>query len=63
MISDTATLTNFKLVVTGTYTFEGETNSTVIELSYSTESLFSAEFLRLSVVETLPSEAYSFDVV
>jgi len=29
-ISDTATLTEFKLVITGVYTFKGETNSTTI---------------------------------
>ena len=61
-ISDTAILTEFKLVVTGFYTFNGETNSTTIELSYNIESLFSTEFLRLSVVETQPTEAYSFIV-
>jgi len=53
-ISDTATLINFKLVVKGSYTFEGDTNSTIIELSYTIESLFNKEFLRLSVVETQP---------
>ena len=61
-ISDTAILTEFKLVITGFYTFNGETNSTTIELSYNIESLFSAEFLRLSVVETQSTEAYSFIV-
>ena len=50
VIRDTAIMTNFKLVVTGSYTFDGSTNSTTIELSYKIESLFSAEFLRLSVV-------------
>ena len=61
-ISDTAILTNFKLVVTGSYIFDGQTNSTTIELSYNIESLFSAEFLRLSVVETQLPENYSFTI-
>jgi len=61
-ISDTTILTSFKLFVTGSYTYEGETNSTTTELSYKVESLFSAEFLRLSVNENQPTEAYSFDV-
>jgi len=33
-ISDTAILTSFKLAVTGSYTYEGEKNSTTTELSY-----------------------------
>ena len=61
-IRDSAALMNFKLIVTGSYTFEGETNSTSIELSYEIKSLFSAEFLRLSVKENQSPEAYSFDI-
>ena len=49
-------------MVTGSYTFDGLTNSTTIELSYNIESLFSAEFLRLSVVETQLPENYSFTI-
>lgn len=61
-ISDSATLTNLKLSVTGVYTYEGQTNSTKIELNYKIESLFSAEYLRLTVTENQPDEAYSFDI-